>query len=107
MNDIKKDNDLTRREVLGGAIKLMFAASALPLTKALDAAPPAQHHPCRAINIMNFIRAEEPREPMDLMEPVRKQMEHIKAHNLPATWLLQYDALVEGPLWRISNPKCP
>ena len=107
MNDIKKDNDLTRREVLGGAIKLMFAASALPLTKALDAAPPAQHHPCRAINIMNFIRAEEPREPMDLMEPVRKQMEHIKAHNLPATWLLQYDALVEGPFVAYLKSEMP
>lgn len=34
---------------------------------------------------------------MDLMLPVREQMRFIKAHSLPATWLLQYDALVEGP----------
>jgi hypothetical protein len=46
---------------------------------------------------MNFIRAEEPRESMDLIKPVREQMALIKAHQFPATWLLQYDAMVEGP----------
>jgi len=28
--------------------------------------------PVRAIHIMNFIRAEEPRWPMDLVEPIRE-----------------------------------
>ena len=109
MNDNKKisDSDLTRRDVLGGAMKLMLTASVLPLAEALDAATPAQHQPCRAINIMNFIRAEEPREPMDLMLPVRRQMEHIKAHKLPATWLLQYDALVEGPFVAYLKSEMP
>ncbi len=49
----------------------------------------------RCINVVNFIRGVEPRGPMDLMLPVQRQMETILAHRLPATWLLQYDALVE------------
>ncbi len=51
----------------------------------------------RCINVVNFIREIEPRFPMDMMLPVRKQMELILAHDLPATWLLQFDALVSGP----------
>ncbi|MFM7186741.1 MAG: hypothetical protein ACKO14_02880 [Armatimonadota bacterium] len=51
----------------------------------------------RCINIVNFIRAIEPRFTTDLLLPVQKQMEIIKASGLPATWLLQYDALVSGP----------
>ena len=108
MTDINRDNEnlLSRRAVLGGAIKLMFAASVLPLTESRVRASATQH-PCRVINIMNFIRAEEPREPMDLMEPVRGQMELIKAHKLPATWLLQYDALVEGSFVEYLKSEMP
>lgn len=51
----------------------------------------------RCINVVNFIRGVEPRGPVDLMLPVQRQMEAIVAENLPATWLLQYDALVSGP----------
>ncbi len=51
----------------------------------------------RCINVVNFIRGVEPRFETDLLLPVRKQMELILAHKLPATWLLQYDALVSGP----------
>jgi hypothetical protein len=51
----------------------------------------------RCINIVNFIRAIEPRFKTDLLLPVQKQMEIILEHNFPATWLLQYDALVSGP----------
>ncbi|AXC12541.1 hypothetical protein ACPOL_3248 [Acidisarcina polymorpha] len=56
---------------------------------------------------MNFIRAEEPRETIDLMQPVREQMALIKAHKLPATWLLQYDALVEGPYVEFLKKEMP
>jgi hypothetical protein len=88
-------NLLTRREIIVGALKTILVTSALPASMTLaGAAAPSAY---RAINIMNFIRAEEPREPMDLMAPVREQMALIKAHGFPATWLLQYDALVEGP----------
>ncbi len=85
---------LTRREVIAGALKTMVVSSVLPSLSA-DALTPAVAR--RAINIMNFIRAEEPRESMDLIQPVREQMALIKAHQFPATWLLQYDAMVEGP----------
>ncbi len=34
---------------------------------------------------------------MDMMRPVREQMRLVKQYGLPATWLLQFDALVSGP----------
>ncbi|MBR5869872.1 MAG: hypothetical protein IKZ09_02440 [Clostridia bacterium] len=46
------------------------------------------------VNIINFIRAVEPRCPMDLIEPVREQIALMKQHNLRGTFLLQYDALL-------------
>jgi len=46
------------------------------------------------INIINFIRAVEPRLPMDLIEPVREQIALMKQHNLRGTFLLQYDAML-------------
>ncbi|AIE87324.1 hypothetical protein [Fimbriimonas ginsengisoli] len=54
-------------------------------------------HSIRCINVVNFIRGVEPRFATDLLLPVRKQMELILEHRLPATWLLQFDALVAGP----------
>jgi hypothetical protein len=51
----------------------------------------------RIVNIVNFIRAVEPREKIDLVEPVIRQIDLINRHHLPATWLLQYDALTQGP----------
>ena len=46
------------------------------------------------VNVINFIRGCEPRDPeMDLVEPVARQIELVRHHKLPATWLLQYDAL--------------
>lgn len=48
------------------------------------------------INIINFIRAVEPRDPeLDLVEPIVNQIELVRRHGLAATWLLQYDALIE------------
>lgn len=82
----------------------MLAASVFP---ALTAGALPSPKATRAINIMNFIRAEEPREPMDLMQPVREQMALIKAQNFPATWLLQYDALVEGPFVDFLKAEMP
>ncbi|XHR28371.1 MAG: hypothetical protein ACFUZC_20930 [Chthoniobacteraceae bacterium] len=50
------------------------------------------------INIVNFIRYDDPREPQrDLLEPVARQMELLRLSGLPCTWLLQFDALVAGP----------
>ncbi len=46
------------------------------------------------VNIINFIRGVEPREPVDLLEPVLEQIKLMKKHNLRGTFLLQYDALI-------------
>ena len=46
------------------------------------------------VNIINFIRAVEPRRPMNLVEPVVKQIEEMSKRGLRGTFLLQYDALI-------------
>ncbi len=94
----------TRRELLVGGLKTFVVSSAL---RGLGANALGKQAPMRSVNVVNFIRAEEPREKMDLMLPVRKQMEIIKAHNLPATWLLQYDALVEGDFVKFLKDEMP
>lgn len=48
------------------------------------------------LNIVNFIRGVEPRCEMDLVTPVRKQIELAKKHGLKTTFLLQYDALIDS-----------
>ena len=85
---------LSRREFHALSATGFLLAAAGPLRPASAIAKPG---PMRSINIMNFIRAEEPREAVDLMAPVTGQMALIKQYQLPATWLLQYDAMVEGP----------
>lgn len=48
------------------------------------------------VNIINFIRGVEPRDPnLNLLEPVLRQIEMLKEHNLPGTFLIQYDALIQ------------
>ncbi|MCU6709941.1 hypothetical protein M6D81_14695 [Paenibacillus sp. J5C_2022] len=47
------------------------------------------------VNIVNFIRGVEPRGPVDLIEPVREQIRLVQQNNLAATWLVQYDALID------------
>lgn len=95
---------LTRREVIAGALKTIVVSSVLP---SLSAETLTQGFPWHAINIMNFIRAEEPRQITDLIQPVREQMALIKAHKFSATWLLQYDALAEGPFVEFLKAQMP
>ncbi|MGN1409822.1 MAG: hypothetical protein ACI4XJ_06560 [Eubacteriales bacterium] len=45
------------------------------------------------VNIVNFIRAVEPRVKMDLIEPVVEQIKLMKKHGLRGTFLVQYDTL--------------
>ena len=90
--------------MMSGTLKTVLASSILPNLTA-QSVPAAPNW--RVINIMNFIRAEEPREAMDLMEPVRGQMALIKEHGFSATWLLQYDALVEGPFVKFLKQEMP
>ena len=41
------------------------------------------------VNIVNFIRAVEPRMPVDMIRPVREQIALMKRHDLRGTFLLQ------------------
>lgn len=53
----------------------------------------------RVVNIFNFIRAIEPRIPSIttevLLDTTSRQIDLVNRHNLPATFALQYDALVD------------
>ncbi|NLV73126.1 MAG: hypothetical protein GXY52_00350 [Chloroflexi bacterium] len=49
------------------------------------------------LNIINFIRGYEPRDPrLDLVEPVAQQIALVQRHGLAGTWLIQYDALQQS-----------
>ena len=58
-----------------------------------------QNHPPHIVNIVNFIRLLEPRDPNItedvLYQTVVKQVELMKQHHLGGTFLLQYDALLD------------
>lgn len=48
------------------------------------------------VNIVNFVRALEPRHPeVDLLGTVKKQAELMQKHGLRGTFLFQYDVLIE------------
>lgn len=61
----------------------------------------------QVINIINFIRGVEPREPMDLLEPVREQIRLMQKHQLKGTFLLQYDALIDPAFIELLRPLDP
>lgn len=46
------------------------------------------------MNVVNFVRGIEPRWETDLYTPVVKEIEVNKKHLIPATFLLQYDAMM-------------
>jgi hypothetical protein len=94
----------TRRELITGGLRTAVAASVLPSLWAEDS---GQDSALRSINFMNFIRAEEPRASTDLPQPLREQMALIRKHQFPATWLLQYDAMVEGPFVEFLKAEMP
>jgi hypothetical protein len=45
-------------------------------------------------NVINFIRGVEPRSSIDLIRPVKEQINLLKKYGLTGTFLLQYDALI-------------
>lgn len=96
---------ISRRRFLASGVKAYLASSLLTAHAALaqGGAAPA----LRCINVMNFLRAEEPREPQDLFRPLQEQMALLRRHSLPGTWLLQYDALVEGPFVPFLKAQMP
>lgn len=56
------------------------------------------------INIVNFVRGVEPRLTMDLKKPLAEQMSLLRKHHLPATFLLQYDALIQEDFRALVAP---
>ena len=66
----------------------------LPLAAALSFSEPLRASGPDVVNIINFVRGVEPRTQVDLVEPVKKQLELGRRHRLPTTWLIQYDALI-------------
>ena len=60
------------------------------------------------LNIINFIRGAEPRDrSIDLVEPVRRQIELMKEYDLPGTFLLQYDAMTREDILALLRPLDP
>lgn len=93
-----KQPDLTRRDLLKTTAQACAIAGLAPYSSLLQATTTTRRGATiRSINIINFLRAVEPRGPMDLFLPLQKQMEISLELDLPTTWLLQYDALVSGP----------
>ncbi len=75
---------------------LLFLSAGCAATGAGDRREPAPREPApRIVNIINFIRGVEPRAPIDLIEPVRAQLRLARQHDLPTTFLIQYDALID------------
>lgn len=48
----------------------------------------------RIMNVVNFVRGIEPRWETDLYTPVVSEIEVNKQYRIPATFLLQYDAML-------------
>jgi len=59
------------------------------------------------VNIINFVRAVEPRMEMDLVTTVKEQIRLMKKHSLTGTFLLQYDALISDEYLEIFKDLDP
>ena len=58
----------------------------------------------KVINIVNFVRGVEPREPeKNLLLPVIEELKVNRRYGLKSTVLLQYDALLRDPVFRRST----
>jgi hypothetical protein len=78
---------------------LLFSFSALGFPSLSTHHRAAYDEGPKIVNIVNFIRLLEPRDPKIteevLYQTVVKQVEIMKKYNLPGTFLLQYDALMD------------
>ncbi len=73
-----------------------------------DIQPPAKIGEPRIVNLYNFIRNSDYRladSEEILFEATRKQIELIKPTGLPATWALQYDALINPRYQKLLKEK--
>lgn len=79
---------------LGLLALFTFAFKPAPASK-----PGSERNGLKIVNIVNFIRLLEPRDPAItqdvLYQTVVKQVEMMKKYDLPGTFLLQYDALMD------------
>src|SRR5271156_2957752 len=78
---------------------LTFSAIVACLTETIL---PADAREPRIVNIYNFVRNSDYRVPNServLYETTREEIQLVKQANLPATWALQYDALI-NPLYQ-------
>lgn len=53
------------------------------------------------VNIINFVRACEPRSDTDLITPIQEQIRLMQKHSLKGTFLLQYDAMISDDILKI------
>lgn len=107
------------------AIVWLTGLCALPLVTAAFSDKPAKKAAPRIVNIVNFIRQSEPRDEAItesvLLETTRQEIKLLAKYNLPGTYLLQYDALINpkyqallknelgadsevGAWWEITQP---
>jgi hypothetical protein len=93
---------MKRKEFLGLVVALVVAVAlccAFVSDANLTPAPKGNDH-SKIVNIVNFIRLLEPRDPKItedvLYQTVVKQVEILKKYKLQGTLLLQYDALMDG-----------
>lgn len=56
-------------------------------------------------NIVFFIRGVEPREPIDLAGTMSKQLDLVNLYDFPATFLMQYDAMINPDFERVIKEK--
>ena len=82
---------------------VFFAAASLCSGNCNPKSNLGAENPPRIVNIINFIRQLEPRSAAVtdeiLFETVVQQIKQLNEHKLPATFLLQYDALI-NPLYQ-------
>lgn len=80
----------------GLKLAIITAILIIGIPSIIQAQTPSQP---RIVNIINFIRLLEPRDPVNfsedkLFQTVEKQIADLNEKGLPATFLLQYDALI-------------
>jgi hypothetical protein len=83
---------IVRAFLVGSLFFLMLCGVSLA-----DSVQPVDTGKPRIVNIYNFVRNSDSRMPNSesvLYETTRQQIQLIKRANLPATWALQYDALI-------------
>ncbi len=85
---------------LAGGASIAQSQEGEPNPMASSAAP-------RIVHIINFIRGVEPRTEVDLLLPVVKQLELVKQHGLPATFLIQYDAMEQERFSSLLKAQLP